>query len=421
MAAVPELNRRHASSVPTKAAHSLSSAVISGAPTPPSTPRSRTPATAAWSSGRMSGQRPLQPLGDAAASRDPMGGLRSGASRRSLDRTGRRPRRTGRSFSRSRPCRTASADRPPGRAHVSRTQACARVVARAPGALAGAGHHVEVVQVVAGRRHRRPVPAVRDQDDVAGPDRRRGRSIGRSACRTRAGTRGPARAARRRRCSGRSPRARSRPSRTSSCLCGGYEPQLPPGRQDLDGDQAIGLEPVRRGEVADLAGARAGAAQLDADRRRRRRSGPGSAAPRGLPRRRTVRRPALATSIADARRRVDEIASGRPRRCPAGQPVGARRRRSTLERAGERQHGDLVGAGLEGQRADPARASPTRSPENRQPADSGRQDDGPTAVRERPGRSVRGRPRHRSRQALRSGVRDRARRRPGGAARGTTR
>ena len=45
------------------------------------------------------------------------------------------------------------------------------VVADQPGALgAGAGHHVEVVQVVAGRGHRRAVPAVRHEHDVAGAD-----------------------------------------------------------------------------------------------------------------------------------------------------------------------------------------------------------------------------------------------------------
>ena len=45
------------------------------------------------------------------------------------------------------------------------------VVADQPGPLgAGTGHDVEVVQVVAGGRHRRPVPAVGHQDDVAGAD-----------------------------------------------------------------------------------------------------------------------------------------------------------------------------------------------------------------------------------------------------------
>ena len=54
--------------------------------------------------------------------------------------------------------------------------AVARVVADQPGPLvAGAGHHVQVVQVVAGRGHRRAVPAVRHQHDVArcAPPRRR--------------------------------------------------------------------------------------------------------------------------------------------------------------------------------------------------------------------------------------------------------
>src|SRR5258708_9701058 len=42
-----------------------------------------------------------------------------------------------------------------------------RVVAGEPAPLARAGHYIEVVHVVAGRGHRRSMPAVRDQDDVA--------------------------------------------------------------------------------------------------------------------------------------------------------------------------------------------------------------------------------------------------------------
>ena len=45
-----------------------------------------------------------------------------------------------------------------------------RVVGEAPLALAGAGHHVQVVEVVAGRGHRRAVVAGRQQHVVAGAD-----------------------------------------------------------------------------------------------------------------------------------------------------------------------------------------------------------------------------------------------------------
>ena len=70
------------------------------------------------------------------------------------------------------PCRSgAGAGRPAWSSQVPRTQRVVGVVADPPGPLgAGAGHDVEVVEVVAGRRHRRAVPAVRDEDDVAGTD-----------------------------------------------------------------------------------------------------------------------------------------------------------------------------------------------------------------------------------------------------------
>ena len=51
-------------------------------------------------------------------------------------------------------------------AQVSRTQAWAGSSQISQARSPRAGHHVEVVQVVAGRRHRRPVPAVRHQHDV---------------------------------------------------------------------------------------------------------------------------------------------------------------------------------------------------------------------------------------------------------------
>ena len=69
-----------------------------------------------------------------------------------------------------RACRTAVAGRRlvgPGVADP----AVRRVVADPPGPLvARAGHHVEVVEVVAGHGHRRAVPSVRDEHDVAAAD-----------------------------------------------------------------------------------------------------------------------------------------------------------------------------------------------------------------------------------------------------------
>ena len=105
-----------------------------------------------------------------------------------------------------------------------------RVVADQPGPLgAGPGHDVQVVQVVARRRHRRAVPAVRDQHDVTRAHL--GQQVERAGPRSRTpgGSRGRGRRARRRSRSSRSPRARDSPGRSVSCLCGGYDDQFPAG------------------------------------------------------------------------------------------------------------------------------------------------------------------------------------------------
>ena len=188
--------------------------------------------------------------------------------------------------------RTAAAGRPPGPATRRLTQAWAGSSQAEPRPLAGAGHHVQVVEVVA---RRAPSPA---RASRAGSGRRRRMrtstrtSIGRSGVPyTRWYARpappdGPARPRR-----SRSPRARSRPGRASSCLCGGYEPQLPLGVRTSTAISRSASNALAAAEVADLARHAAGAAQLDLARRRPRRGGTGARGPPGPRAPRTARRP----------------------------------------------------------------------------------------------------------------------------------
>ena len=67
--------------------------------------------------------------------------------------------------------RTAAGGRPAGCSTARGPSACCGSSLISHCAFgAGAGHHVQVVHVVAGRRHRRTVPAVRDQHQVAAAD-----------------------------------------------------------------------------------------------------------------------------------------------------------------------------------------------------------------------------------------------------------
>src|SRR3954471_2470350 len=133
--------------------------------------------------------------------------------------------------------------------------------------LTRAGHHVEVVHVVAGRGHRGAVPTVRHEDDVAGPH------LGHHVDRPAAGAVDPLVAER--------PGARRHRRVGAAHLEVVDLLQLAlavlvllvvlvrrvggpvPGRcQHLAGDDRVGVEHVRRTEVADLAGGVSGAAEL---------------------------------------------------------------------------------------------------------------------------------------------------------------
>ena len=259
-----------------------------------------------------------------------------------------------------------------------------RVVAGAPRALARSRHHVEVVQVVSRGGHRRPVPAVRDQDDVAGPDRREqvDRAIGRAVDML-----------------VREPGAR-RTIRHDVVvdlfelglvlahlivLVGWIRAPVAARAQHFDRDEPVRIEPVRPREVADLAGADARPAQLDADRRCRdvahrvARLGAGG----------RDREPPTGRALdldRGARGRIEEVGRAGPDARPTGQAV-ALAVGHDVERPLEREHGDLVGAGVERQRTarfEGADAQPREAPARR----LGCQDDGPAVRRQRSGGPV---------------------------------
>ena len=178
-----------------------------------------------------------------------------------------------------------------------------RVVADQPGPLgARAGHHVEVVEVVAGRGHRRAVPAVRDQHDVAGAHLGAARrSAGPGRCRRPAGSRARAPSAPPRPRSSRSPRARDSPVAVLVVLVRRVRRPVAARGEHLDGDQPVGLEGLGRAEVVDLPAGLPGAAQLDRHVLGRRRSGTAAAARPGRRAARTGRRSARATVTAASR------------------------------------------------------------------------------------------------------------------------
>jgi hypothetical protein len=135
---------------------------------------------------------------------------------------------------------------------------------------------------------------------------------------------------------------------------------LPAGRQHLHRDQAIGLEPVGRREVAHLAGAGARATQLDrdrvgrdvADREARGRAGRRDREPAALP---------AGDVDRGTRWRVQEIRGpAQTLARPAswyGPPVDRHD-----EAAGERQHDGLVLARCRSRSGHPPRASPLEGP-----------------------------------------------------------
>ena len=145
------------------------------------------------------------------------------------------------------------------------------VVREAPRALAGAGHHVQVVEVVAGGGHRRSVVAVRHHDEVSRADLLRDVDL--------------------------APGAGAVHALVAEAVLGDLEVvdllehgllardvlvvlvrrvagPVAAGGEHLDGDQAVGLEGLGRAEVVDLAAGLARAAQLDGDVLRPRRGGP---------------------------------------------------------------------------------------------------------------------------------------------------
>ena len=148
----------------------------------------------------------------------------------------------------------------PGSAHVVADPGVGGVVGEAPRALARPRHHVQVVEVVAGRRHRGPVVAVRHQDDVAVRTSARDVDLASGAGRVDALV----------------AEAAARDLEVVDLLERGLLARallvvlvrrirrpVAAGREHLDGDQPVGLEGVRRAEVVDLAAGLARAAQLD--------------------------------------------------------------------------------------------------------------------------------------------------------------
>ena len=143
--------------------------------------------------------------------------------------------------------------------------AVGRVVADQPRPFGRrAGHHVQVVEVVARNRHRRAVPAVRDEHDVAGAHL--GEHVDVSTLVPVDALVGDALADR---------------SRRDLVVVDLLEHTLPfaclvvlvwrvrrpvsSGREHLACDELVGVERLRRGEVVDLPARLAGAPQLDGD------------------------------------------------------------------------------------------------------------------------------------------------------------
>jgi hypothetical protein len=131
-----------------------------------------------------------------------------------------------------------------------------RVVGEAPRALAGPGHHVQVVQVIAGRGHRRAVVAAGQQHRVPAADlledvdpRPVGALIGEAAI----GDLEVVDLLERRLDAGD----------VLVVLVGRIRRPVAAGRDHLDGDQAVGEVRVGPAEVVDLAAHLPGAAQLD--------------------------------------------------------------------------------------------------------------------------------------------------------------
>src|SRR6266704_4222814 len=234
--------------------------------------------------------------------------------------------------------RQARVDRLPGPGTAD--PGVCRVVADQPGPLgARTGHHVEVVQVVARYRHRRPVPAVRDQHHVAAAH------FGAHVDRPVRGAVHPL--------VGHPVRAadlevvdllEDRLARAVLVvLVRRVRRPVAARRDDLAGDDAVGVERLQRGEVVDLPGCAAGAAQLD-----RYRSGGQVLCGEPARRPRCAQGEPAAGCAADRDvapdRRVHQVGRSGEDTRPAGQLVPLA---VGLDRAAafQRQHDDLVLAG----------------------------------------------------------------------------
>ena len=138
-----------------------------------------------------------------------------------------------------------------------------RVVADQPLALARTGHHVEVVEVVTGRGHRRAVPAVRDQHDVAGADL--GADVDRAVRVAVHPLVARPRRTRRRRGDLEVVDLLQRRLALADLVVLVRRVRRPVAArgEHLAGDQPVALEGLRRAEVVDLPAGLPGAAQLD--------------------------------------------------------------------------------------------------------------------------------------------------------------
>ncbi len=228
--------------------------------------------------------------------------------------------------------------------HCSRTHECAGSSQISQSRSPGSGHHVQVVQVIAGHRHRRPVPAVRDDHHV--PAAHLGQNVGGALRRAVHPLVGQARPGR--------PVGhlevvdllQDRFARPLGVVLVRRERRPVPGRgEHLAGDQPVGLQDVRGAEVADPPRAGPGAAQLDPDlvrlhvpERESLRLGPGAGQrePAAVPGVDFVGGvPGHVGAVGDRREHVG--AAGQVR----GPGVGVHAARS-----GQRQHDHLVAAGV---------------------------------------------------------------------------
>ena len=233
-----------------------------------------------------------------------------------------------------------------------------RVVADQPGALgAWSRHDVEVVQVVARSGHRRSVPSVGHQDDVAGPDL--GEHVDLAVCRA-VDAQVPDRVGALGRAVGGLDlvvvdllQLRLDAVAVGVVLVRRVRAPVAGRGDDLAGDERLGLEHAGHPEVADLAGRLAGSAQLDRDvgraevleaRNRPDRLGGHDGDGEGDPARlgRLEHEVAVAGDVRDVGGSVeDRGAAGQPHRRHGARGLGA----PDLDRPGERNDHELAPTG----------------------------------------------------------------------------